>query len=447
MATTTSGTRPHLPLPTTGRLATMNITIYGWTTSPGRSVLVGPPGPLPEALGGGAAALGLDPAGRRGLGVARAAASSSANRSTAARRLASWLRWAWATTRSTPPESSRGPRRRTASSLASSVSDGDPARSKRSSTRESVVFTPCPPGPEARLARNSSSATGMAISGVIRTASATSSLLVAGPGRHGALGQVVGRVDEGDVGERLGEVAELAAGRRVELLSQQADVVAEGEEALEDGQRLLTPAHQGQVVGQPEGAGQERPLAGRQPVHRLRPLGRVAVDEAVDHQLALDGRHRGLDPRVAGGQEPDQRDLEQAGVQVVGPVELDEGVALGVVALPAHLVVELAADRPPAVDRALVAAQLDRLDGPVERHPGHHLGVGEVPPGPADLPDALVRLAPLRLQELEQGLLEVPGRLVALQADVSAKVQGVHHLAVDVELKLVHGRVADPHWP
>jgi hypothetical protein len=33
MATTTSGTRPHLPLPTTGRLATMNITIYGWTTS------------------------------------------------------------------------------------------------------------------------------------------------------------------------------------------------------------------------------------------------------------------------------------------------------------------------------------------------------------------------------------------------------------------------------
>jgi hypothetical protein len=94
-----------------------------------------------------------------------------------------------------------------------------------------------------------------------------------------------------------------------------------------------------------------------------------------------------------------------------------------------------------------VAHQLDRLDGPVEGDPGHHLGVGEVPPWAADLPDALVRLAPLRLQELEQGLLEVPGRLVALEADVAAQVQGVHDLAVDVELELLHGRVADPHRP
>src|SRR4029453_13918243 len=32
VATSTSGTRPHLPLPTTGRLATMKITIYPWGT-------------------------------------------------------------------------------------------------------------------------------------------------------------------------------------------------------------------------------------------------------------------------------------------------------------------------------------------------------------------------------------------------------------------------------
>ena len=33
LATPTSSTRPHLPLPTTGRLATMKITNYGWSTS------------------------------------------------------------------------------------------------------------------------------------------------------------------------------------------------------------------------------------------------------------------------------------------------------------------------------------------------------------------------------------------------------------------------------
>jgi hypothetical protein len=37
VATTTSGARPYQPLPTTGRLATMKVTIYGWRTSQGYS--------------------------------------------------------------------------------------------------------------------------------------------------------------------------------------------------------------------------------------------------------------------------------------------------------------------------------------------------------------------------------------------------------------------------
>jgi hypothetical protein len=94
-----------------------------------------------------------------------------------------------------------------------------------------------------------------------------------------------------------------------------------------------------------------------------------------------------------------------------------------------------------------VAQQLDRLDRPIHRHPGHHLGVGEVPPRATDLPDALVRVAPAGLQESQQSLLQVPDRLVVLQAGAPAQVQGVHHLAVDVELELVDGAVADPHRP
>jgi hypothetical protein len=34
VATTTSGARPYQPLPTTGRLATMKVTIYGWRIKP-----------------------------------------------------------------------------------------------------------------------------------------------------------------------------------------------------------------------------------------------------------------------------------------------------------------------------------------------------------------------------------------------------------------------------
>src|SRR4029453_16825561 len=146
------------------------------------------------------------------------------------------------------------------------------------------------------------------------------------PRRLGVLGQVVGRVDEGHVRERLGEVPQLAAAGRIELLGQQADVVAQGEQPLEEGQGLVAPAHQGQVVGQPEGAGQERPLPGREPVHVLGVLGRGGGGQPVRHQLALGGGPRPPHPRVAGGKEPDQRDQQQAGVQAVGPLETQQAV-------------------------------------------------------------------------------------------------------------------------
>ena len=52
------------------------------------------------------------------------------------------------------------------------------------------------------------------------------------------------------------------------------------EQALEEGAGLVDPADQGQVVDQPERAGQKRALAPA--ARRRRLLGLVAVDEAVD---------------------------------------------------------------------------------------------------------------------------------------------------------------------
>ena len=59
----------------------------------------------------------------------------------------------------------------------------------------------------------------------------------------GALGlqQVVGRVDQADVGEGLGEIAELAAGARVVLFGQKAEIVAHREQALEQRDRANIP--------------------------------------------------------------------------------------------------------------------------------------------------------------------------------------------------------------
>ena len=45
----------------------------------------------------------------------------------------------------------------------------------------------------------------------------------------------------------------------------------------------------------------------------------------------------------------------------------------------------------------------------------------------------------------EEGALHVPRRLVAWHAVLAALVHRVHQLAVDVELQLARGGVADPH--
>ena len=59
------------------------------------------------------------------------------------------------------------------------------------------------------------------------------------------------------MGERLREVPDLSLERRMILLGEEADVVADGEQPLEQRARLVVPALQQIVVGEPEGAGEE----------------------------------------------------------------------------------------------------------------------------------------------------------------------------------------------
>lgn len=97
---------------------------------------------------------------RAGGGGAMASTTSSANRSVAASRLRSCDRRSDATTVTTP--STRRPRRLpNARSRCVSESADDASRSQLSSTRESVVLTPWPPGPDALENRHDSSCSGI----------------------------------------------------------------------------------------------------------------------------------------------------------------------------------------------------------------------------------------------------------------------------------------------
>ena len=106
---------------------------------------------------------------------------------------------------------------------------------------------------------------------------------------------------------------------------------------------------------------------------------------------------------------------------------------------------DLGGDRTPAIERRRKLVFGGDGDRPIERHPRHHLRVGEVPPRPAHLPDALVRLPPEFLEKRDERPLELPGRRVWGNARLQRQVHRVHYLAVDIELELVDGGIPDPH--
>ena len=84
-------------------------------------------------------------------------------------------------------------------------------------------------------------------------------------------------------------------------------------------------------------------------------------------------------------------------------------------------------------------------DRALDRDPAHQPRVRVVPAAAARLPDALVRLVPVLDQPLEVAGELDPAVVVDGQPVLVAEVDGVHQLAVDVELQLGRRPVADPH--
>jgi hypothetical protein len=109
---------------------------------------------------------------RGGFGGATASRSSAASRVLASSRFMSWLRSPDEAIVSTP-SASRFSSRPSARRRAQSGSVGDRRTSNESSTRLSVVFTDCPPGPDEREKRSRSSLAGMISQLFTRNSSAT----------------------------------------------------------------------------------------------------------------------------------------------------------------------------------------------------------------------------------------------------------------------------------
>src|SRR5205085_1609539 len=111
--------------------------------------------------------------------------------------------------------------------------------------------------------------------------------------------QVMRRIDQSDVRERLREIADLPAGSRVVFLRQQSNIVAQVEKPLEHQPGVGIPALQDVVIGEPEAASEEGPFVAGQAVDSA--LGIVARDKAIPQQKLLYGSHRADDAEVISG--------------------------------------------------------------------------------------------------------------------------------------------------
>lgn len=191
-------------------------------------------------------------------------------------------------------------------------------------------------------------------------------------------------------------------------------------------------------------------------------IGRVTVASflvvvAKDHLCAgeallvgiLEDFLQGADEaRVVGRAEEDERGDHDGGVEdVAALVALGEVAAVKVVAALHDLVVELVADVDPseAVRAGEAGALLAEAHAAVQRHPEHDLGVEEVLDLAAGLPDRHV----LFVAHLGHVVHHAPDREPLVVGDWVAvlvvQVDAVQQFAVDVQLCVEDGRVADAH--
>jgi len=128
--------------------------------------------------------------------------------------------------------------------------------------------------------------------------------------------------------------------------------------------------------------------------------------------VTLNGLDRAAHPRVGWRQKPDKGNEQNAGVEFLRAVALNESADVGVERLSAHLVVDLLAYGSPSICGTLKTKLFNALYRAVKSHPGHDLGIRELLCAAAHFPNTLVRLGPNRLEMLEEFLLKHPASFI-----------------------------------
>src|ERR671930_444812 len=270
------------------------------------------------------------------------------------------------------------------------------------------------------------------------------------PAKRPLKGSCISRVQERsgrherDVRQCLGKIPEEPLAGDTVQLGQLADVVSQLEHAREHSLGVVVAAEQMETLREPERADEEGAFARREAVVEL--LAAIASDEPVLDEIRLDRLDRRPHALLVRRKKTDERQPQQAGIDLVPSVDAREAPAPLVEALRQDVFPDLVAEPLPRVDRPVLPMLLDRLDRSVDSDPGHDLGVDEVLSIGSYFPDAVVGISPVLGDELNEPALQRPG-LVRVDACAWGSAEEIHQLAVLVELELLRRSVSDADGP
>ena len=244
------------------------------------------------------------------------------------------------------------------------------------------------------------------------------------------------------MGEGLREIAEEAPRPGIILLRQQADIIAKPEEAKEQLPGILQPAHQGIIVGEPEAAGEEGALPLGQPVQAA--VGLIAQDQPIDQEPALDRRHRLDETRIFGGQEADDGQQQQAGIEAPRAIGLDEMPAPRVQGVTTDLAVDTVAQPSPMPARRRIDIEANRRRGRKATQ-GRTLEWVKCCGLPRTSQMPLSGRCQIRARCSSQEGEDIDAARPGAEPALARQRHGIGDLAIDIELKLAGRRIADAH--
>ena len=233
--------------------------------------------------------------------------------------------------------------------------------------------------------------------------------------------------------------------RRVDLLGQQPEVVGVGDELVEQRLGPVDLARLGQRGHEPERADHERSLLAGEAVGVEALVVAVAQHQPVLGQVVGDRVDRRAHPLVGGRQEAEDRHQQLRRVELVRVERLRVGLPRLAPAARQHRVADLRRARPSSARPRRASPSCGASAIARSSATQHSTLRGEVMARlAAHLPHAGVRLAPARARRCSAR--SATNRWISeveLAELLAVQIQRVEQLAVDVELGLAPGAVAD----